>query len=330
MNVFCIKGDYVDADFSSRHNLFALSSSGQSVVNRVIDRRIASKGYIFPDRPAALWTEAEIATYNAARLSANDGRAAPFDFIECFKQVAIAITVDLGAKTFKVYGASETSFAGNICNILIANNGQVIVHSVAKMPGQSAAEVPLGTYLAAQIFYDSSDDELYVVTWRRFQYQTVFTPSVTFSNQANVLTRELSVDQSSGVQPLVERLFSKRWAVARSSEYTTSIVQTRGLLDSPWVVLEHATFLQVPKKPTVVKFFLSRFFEKFDYPFKLSDFSITHTIGAIAIAESPDGAMAVTVTGSGVLEVVPSESSRIFLGEDVIRTSDLHLRLMVV
>ena len=144
----------------------------------------------------------------------------------------------------------------------------------------------------------------------------------------NVHTRQLGVNLPSEVLPLVERLFSKRWAIERSPDYATSIVQTRGLLGSPWVVIEGATFLSVPSKPKVVKFFLSRFFEKFDYTFALVDFVVRAE--GCGVAAGADGSMEVTVNGPGSLEIIPKEASRIFLGEDVIRTSDLHLRLSVI
>lgn len=328
MDTFIINIDFVNADFASRQNLFALVWGGKAIIDRVADRKIKSKGFVFPANLYASWTEAEKQAYDAALRTANDGSAPAFDFLECYQQVPVEITVDQSAMTFKLNGGSDTSFNGRICNVLINHVGQLTVNSALKTPGQSAAEIPLGSYLVAQIFYDASDDELYVVTWRRFQNQTVFTPTVTCSTTANVRTRQLNVSSSNEVYPLVERLYSKRWAIERSADYSTSIVQTRGLLSSPWVVLDGATFLHVPSKPKVVKFFLSRFFEKFDYPFALADFVVRAE--GCSVAEGVDGSMAVTVTGPGSLELIPKDASRIFLGEDVIRTSDLHLCLSVI
>jgi len=330
MNIFYIRGDYVNADFASRHNLFALAWGGKAIVDRVIDRKVTSKGFVIPNKPHTQWTVEESLAYDAARRAANDGGAAPFDFLECYEQVTLAMTFDLAAKTFNVNGQSSTSFDDMICNVLLRADGSISIEAKGKVPRQSAFELPLGSYMIAQVFYDRSNDDLYVIVFRRFQNQKVYTPSAHFTDETNLHTADLVINQSAEVLPLVERLLTKRWAVQRSPNYSTSIVQTRGLLDSPWVVLEGATFLRVPSKPQTVKFFLSRFFEKFDYQFKLADFDVAQVFGTIAIAESPDGAMAVTITGPGVLEIVPKAASRIFLGEDVVRTSDLHLRLTVV
>lgn len=330
MNIFCIRGDYVNADFSSRHNLFALAWNGKTIVDRVVDRKVTSKGFVIPTKPHAQWTTEESLAYDAVRRVANDGGATPFDFIECYNQVALSMTFDMAAKTFNVNGQNTTTFDDMICNVLLRADGSISIETKSKIPRQSAFELPLGSYLIAQVFYDRSNDDLYVVLFRRFQNQTVYTPDAHFTDETNLHTANLAINQAAEVLPLVERLLSKRWAIQSSPNYSTSIVQTRGLLNSPWVVLEDATFLRVPIKPQTVKFAVSRFFDKFDYKFKLADFDIAQVFSTITIAESPDGTMAVSITGPGVLELVPKAASRIFLGEDVVRTSDLHLRLTVV
>lgn len=327
MNTFVININFLSADFVSRFNLFSLTWGAKAIIDRVMAEKMKRRGYVPPTKPMGEWTVEEVEAYRAASMASDDGQTPAFDFIEMYNKVDVPIAIDQAAKTFSINGTAF-SFDGMICDIVINPDRSLSVRTIQKTPGQMINTPPSGAYLLGQLYYDRSNDELYIFVFRRFQYQHVFTPVVTAVDTTNVRTLELSMSALTEVLPQVERQLTKRWALPVSPDYSTSIEQTRGV-PAEWLVLESATYLNVPTKPKVVKFFLSRFYTKFDYPFRLSDFIIVQQVGC-SVAESPDGAMAVTVTGPGVLEVVPKNPSRIFLGEDVVRTSDLHLRLTVI
>jgi hypothetical protein len=330
MLTFYIPADVIDSDYAGRVNLFALAGGGDQAVGRVIQKKMVAKGYVAPAGAMSGWTPDQVKAYQTAYASANDGSTLPFDFITTYPQLAVPIVVNNATKTFTVGSGSAQSFNGMVCDVLLNTDMTITTRSVPKTPGQVINGRPQGTVLLAQLHYDASNDKLFIVAFTRFVNQTVVTATATFSDPtSNVYSAPMKMSSPYELLPLLQRLFCKRWAILSSPSYVTNIQQSRGLPSNQYIVLEDATYLNVVDKTKPIPFYLSRMFSKFDYQFKLTDFTIlspglTVTIGA-------DNSMNVTVLGpsGGTLEVIPKKDTRIFLSNDVIATSDLHLRLTV-